>query len=80
MYGPWLSNQRTLDILHARVLVREVTGRYPRMLITAPLTDLYLNNKSIINIVCNKGGDFSPWVITGILNSSLVHSFLNILE
>ncbi|MBW1716036.1 MAG: N-6 DNA methylase [Deltaproteobacteria bacterium] len=71
-YGPWLSQPRDIVIFSKpRVLVREVTGRYPRMLIAAPVSELYLNNKSIINVVCENDGAFSSWLIAGILNSKL---------
>lgn len=71
-YGPWLSQPRDIEIFSKpRVLVREVTGRYPRMLIAAPVSELYLNNKSIINVVCENYGEFSTWIIAGILNSKL---------
>jgi hypothetical protein len=71
-YGPWLSQPRELTIFsRPRVLVREVTGQYPRMLIAAPVTKLYLNNKSIVNIVCDKDKSYSPWIIAGVLNSKL---------
>ncbi|MBW1794343.1 MAG: N-6 DNA methylase [Deltaproteobacteria bacterium] len=71
-YGPWLSQPREIAMFsEPRVLVREVTGRYPRMLITVPVTELYLNNKSVINVVCDKCNEFSPWLVAGILNSRL---------
>jgi type I restriction-modification system DNA methylase subunit len=71
-YGPWLSQPRDISTFsEPRVLVREVTGRYPRMLIAAPTTELYLNNKSILNVICNLQSRHTPWIITGILNSKL---------
>jgi len=71
-YGPWLSQPRELATFSdPRVLVREVTGRFPKMLMAAPVEDLYLNNKSIVNVVCNVNRDYDPYVITGILNSKL---------
>jgi hypothetical protein len=71
-YGPWLSQPRELSTFaEARVLVREVTGRFPRMLIAAPTEELFLNNKSIVNILCNIDSRYSANVVAGILNSKL---------
>jgi hypothetical protein len=71
-YGPWLSQPREISTFsEPRVLIREVTGRYPKMLLAAPTIELYLNNKSILNVICRPQSQYTPWVITGILNSKL---------
>jgi len=71
-YGPWLSQPREIEIFSKpRVLVREVTGKYPKMLLCTPVRDTYLNNKSIINLVCPEQNKDMLWVVAGILNSKL---------
>jgi hypothetical protein len=41
------------------------------MLIAAPVEELYLNNKSVVNILCNVSEAYGPYIVAGILNSKL---------
>jgi type I restriction-modification system DNA methylase subunit len=53
-YGEWLSQPKDLSLFSGpRILVREITGPYPNVLFGALVSDLYLNNKSILN-VCSR--------------------------
>jgi hypothetical protein len=71
-YGPWLSQPRELSTFSKpRVLVREVTGRFPRMLIAAPTEEMFLNNKSIVNILCDVDARYTANVVAGVLNSKM---------
>ncbi len=54
-WGAWLSQPRDLAMFsRPRVLIREITGPYPRVLISTYVTGTYLNNKSIINVLENE--------------------------
>ena len=51
-YGDCLAAPRTFDIFsRPRILVREITGNYPKSLISNYLESTFLNNRSIVNIV-----------------------------
>ena len=74
-WGPWLSQPRDMSLFTGgRVLIREITGAYPRVLISTYVSDTYLNNKSIINILPkNKNSDMK--YLVGPLNSKLLSFF-----
>jgi hypothetical protein len=74
-WGPWLSQPRDMSLFTGgRVLIREITGPYPRVLISTYVQDTYLNNKSIINVLPkNETSDMK--YLAGILNSKVVSFF-----
>jgi type I restriction-modification system DNA methylase subunit len=71
-YGTFLSQPRTLDIFSKpRLLIREITGKFPHSILATYASEVYLNNKSIINILSSDNG-FSLLVLLAILNSKLM--------
>lgn len=74
-WGEWLSQPRDMSLFAGeRVLIREITGRYPRTLMSTYVSEIYLNNKSIINVVPKyKNSDMK--YICGLLNSNLISFF-----
>ncbi|MBS4034046.1 MAG: N-6 DNA methylase [Ignavibacterium sp.] len=51
-YGEWLSQPRTIDIFsRPRILLREITSKPPYTLLATYIDEVYLNNKSILNIL-----------------------------
>ena len=71
-YGEWLSQPKTLDqFSKPRILIREITGKYPTILQAMLVDDVYLNNKSILNVL-KKRDDYSLEFLLGYLNSKLI--------
>lgn len=54
-----------------RILIREITSLYPRVLNSTYFEDVFLNNKSIINVLC-KDQKFSLKFLLCLLNSQLI--------
>lgn len=75
-WGPWLSQPRSLEIFkRPRVLVREITGKYPKCLFSVFTDKLYLNNKSIINILHEDDNVTELLFLQALLNSNLMSFF-----
>ena len=75
-YGPWLSQPRTMDLFtRPRVLVREITGKFPRAIISTFVSDTYLNNKSVLDILDDDDDDERLVVLTAVLNSRFMSLF-----
>jgi len=73
-YGPWLSQPREFEIFsRPRVLLREITSDLPYCLKATYLSEsVYLNNKSILNIL-NPENDIEELIcLLGILNSKII--------
>jgi hypothetical protein len=74
-YGSNLAAPRTFDIFsNPRLLIREITSKYPRCLVCAYTEETYLNNLSIVNVLPLKDKTVSDdlKVLSLILSSSLI--------
>ncbi len=72
-YGEQLAAPRTFDIFERpRLLVREITSNFPRAIIATYLDEIYLNNRSIINILSPQNDPKSLKALLAVLNSSLI--------
>ena len=71
-WGPWLSQPKQFDqFSKPRVLIREITGKFPQVLISTYTEEIYLNNKSIINVL-EISDNNSLKALVAILNSKLI--------
>lgn len=71
-HGEWLSQPKELSqFTGPRLLVREITGPYPRVLLCTYTEDIFLNNKSILNIR-QRERDYSLQFLLGVLNSPVI--------
>tara|TARA_R110001592_G_scaffold18274_1_gene76078 strand:+ start:175 stop:3816 length:3642 start_codon:yes stop_codon:yes gene_type:complete len=71
-YGEWLSQPKKIEQFSLpRILVREITGKYPATIQAMYAEGVYLNNKSILNVF-QKDGSYSLFALLGYLNSKLV--------
>ena len=72
-YGDNLAAPRTFDIFsQPRILIREITGKYPKSLIATFLSKIYLNNRSIINVLSKNQDEEDLLYLLAQLNSSLI--------
>lgn len=72
-YGNNLAAPRTFDIFsQPRILIREITGKYPKSLIATFLNEIYLNNLSIINVLSKNQNKEDLLYLLAQLNSSLI--------
>jgi len=72
-YGEWLSQTRTIDIFNRkRVLIREITGKFPNSIIANYFEETFLNNKSIINVLDYNDNEENLKLLLGQLNSKLL--------
>jgi len=72
-YGSHLAAPRTFDLFSdEKIIVREITGKYPRCIVATYSDKIYLYNRSNIAVVKREGFDISLKYITTILNSSLM--------
>jgi len=72
-YGSHLAAPRTFDLFSdEKIIVREITGKYPRCIIAVYSNETYLYNRSNIAIVKREGYDISLKFVTVLLNSSLM--------
>ncbi len=72
-YGDHLAAPRTFDIFSGeKIIVREITGTYPKSLIATYSDELFLFNRSNIAIVKKDRSGFSLKYILAILNSKLM--------
>lgn len=72
-YGENLAASRTFDIFERpRILIREITGKYPQSLICSYTEDILLNNRSIINVLSYDNSKESLKTLLLILSSSLI--------
>jgi hypothetical protein len=75
-YGRWLAQPRTIDIFtRPRVLVREITSKFPRSINAVFVSDKYLNNKSVLNILHDADDEDELLVLTAVLNSRFLSLF-----
>ena len=74
-HGKWLSQPKELNQFSSdRILIREITSSYPKVLSCAFLQDTYLNNKSIINILAISD-NYNLKYLLPLLNSKLLGFF-----
>lgn len=75
-YGPWLHDYRTMDWLTGpRILIREITGRFPYRIQACFVEETFCNYKTILNVNPMPTSKLSMKYLTGLLNSTLL-SFL----
>ncbi|MCK4321190.1 N-6 DNA methylase [candidate division WOR-3 bacterium] len=73
LYGKCLSQPRTIDIFNRpRILVREITNKPPYCINTMYFNKLFLNNKSILNILDFNDNSYNLKLLLGQLNSKLI--------
>lgn len=74
-YGNWLSQPKDFSQFSSeRILIREITSVFPKVLNATFVSDTFLNNKSIINIL-SKNTEYSLKYLLAILNSSTISFF-----
>ena len=72
-YGKHLAAPRTFNLFSdKKIIVREITGNYPRCIIATYSEDTYLYNRSNIGIVEKINSNISLKYIVSILNSKLL--------
>lgn len=72
-YGDNLAAPRTFDIFsQPRILIREITGKYPKSLVSTFMNETYLNNRSIINVLSKNHNKEDLLSLLAQLNSSLI--------
>jgi len=72
-YGEHLAAPRTFNLFNGKkIIIREITGKYPNSIVSAYNEDIYLYNRSNIAIVENEDTNISLKYIVSILNSSLM--------
>ena len=72
-YGKHLASPRTFNLFDGKkIIVREITGNYPKCLITTYTEDLYLYNRSNIAIVEKENSEILLKYILAVLNSKLI--------
>ncbi|MFZ1291050.1 MAG: TaqI-like C-terminal specificity domain-containing protein, partial [Melioribacteraceae bacterium] len=71
-WGKWLSQPKEfIQFSIDRILIREITGEFPRVLKCSFVSEIFLNNKSIINIL-KSNNNFELKPLLGIINSTLL--------
>ncbi|RXJ52633.1 Eco57I restriction-modification methylase domain-containing protein [Gelidibacter gilvus] len=72
-YGENLAAPRTFNLFEGeKIIVREITGKYPKCIVSTYSDKLYLYNRSNIGIVEKENSDISLKYILSLLNSSLL--------
>ena len=72
-YGSHLAAPRTFDLFsNERIVVREITGKYPRCIIATYTDEIYLFNTSNIAVIKREDSDIALKYVAALLNSSLL--------
>ena len=72
-YGKHLASPRTFSLFDgSKIIVREITGNYPKCLIATYNEDIYLYNRSNIAIVEKENSNISLKYILAVINSKLL--------
>ncbi len=72
-YGGHLAAPRTFDIFdRAKIIVREITGKFPKSIMASFTSDIYLFNMSNIAILEKENSNISLKYILAVLNSNLM--------
>ncbi|MBU6435117.1 MAG: Eco57I restriction-modification methylase domain-containing protein, partial [Nitrospirae bacterium] len=75
-YGPWLSQPRTMDIFtRPRILIREITSSLPHCVNGVFCHEIFLNNKSILNVLHARNDQQALFFLLGQLNSKFLSVF-----
>ncbi|WP_167611136.1 Eco57I restriction-modification methylase domain-containing protein [Maribellus sediminis] len=72
-YGEHLAAPRTFNLFSdKKIIVREITGNYPKCIISTYSEDLYLYNRSNIAIIEREGKNINLKYVAAVLNSTLM--------
>jgi type I restriction-modification system DNA methylase subunit len=72
-YGDNLAAPRTFNIFSCpRILIREITAKYPKTLHSVYQEDIYLNNRSIINVLSKNEDKNALKFLLAVLNSKSI--------
>lgn len=72
-YGANLAAPRTFDLFDGKkIIIREITGKYPTSVLATYTEDIYLFNRSNIVIIEKEMSNISLKYVLGILNSKLM--------
>ena len=72
-YGKQLASPRTFNLFNGeKIIIREITGKFPKSILATYNNGLYLYNRSNIGIVKREETDISLKYILAILNSRLM--------
>ncbi len=72
-YGDFLAAPRTFNLFSdEKIIVREITGSFPKCINAAYSEEIYLYNRSNIAVVKREGSEVSLKYILALLNSSLM--------
>lgn len=72
-YGAHLAAPRTFDLFDGKkIIIREITGKYPTSVLATYTEDIYLFNRSNIVIIEKEMSNISLKYVLGILNSKLM--------
>ena len=72
-YGKQLASPRTFNLFNGeKIIIREITGKFPNSIISTYSEDLYLYNRSNIAIIKREELDISLKYVVAILNSQLM--------
>ena len=72
-YGKHLAAPRTFNLFEGKkIIVREITGNYPKCIVSTYSEDIYLYNRSNIAIIEKEGSNIALKYILSLLNSSLL--------
>lgn len=72
-YGNHLAAPRTFNLFDGKkIIVREITGKFPKCLISTYTEDIYLYNRSNIAILEKNNSNISLKYILALLNSTLI--------
>lgn len=75
-YGPWLAQPREIGMFtRPRILIREITNKPPYCINATLCEDVYLNNKSILNILEPEDNIRKIKILCAVLNSRLMTEF-----
>ncbi len=78
-YGEWLSQPKKFDQFSLpRLLIREITSPFPKILNATYISEVYLNNKSILNVL-EKDKNYNLKFLLSVLNSKLL-SFYHVRQ
>ena len=75
-YGKHLAAPRTFNLFEGKkIIVREITGKYPKCIIATYTEETYLYNRSNISIIEKDNSNVSLKYILSLLNSSLLSHY-----
>ncbi|QED23027.1 Eco57I restriction-modification methylase domain-containing protein [Candidatus Deianiraea vastatrix] len=78
-YGNNLAAPRTFEVFNGKkIIIREITGQYPKSIIATYSEDVYLFNMSNIAVLPKEGSDYDLRYILAILNSSVISYYFRL--